>query len=56
MINPIYFQDENGCTPLHYACIRPESSAIVSMLLDAGANPNMDDGASTPLHKVFLTH
>lgn len=52
MINNVNVKDENGCTPLHYACIRPESHGIVLVLLEAGADPNMDDGTSTPLHKV----
>lgn len=34
-------------TPLHYACCFPENSAIVSLLLNAGANINAEDGLWT---------
>ncbi len=43
-------QDDEGRTPLHYACQsgRPES---VRLLLDAGADPNLRDRSHcTPLH------
>lgn len=43
-------QDDQGRTPLHYACQsgRPES---VRLLLDAGADPNLRDRSHcTPLH------
>ena len=37
-------QDSNGNTPLHLAALttdRPENAALVSLLLDKGANPNL---------------
>lgn len=49
-------QDDEGRTPLHYACQsgRPES---VRLLLDAGADPNLrDTKCRTPLHMCAHFH
>ena len=44
--------DGEGCTPLHWAAGSRDASAVMKVLLDAGANPNAHTsrGQYTPLH------
>ena len=45
----------NGCRPLHEAVSR-ESYGIVSLLLKAGADPNLFPGLRSPLENAVITH
>lgn len=48
--------DENGTTPLHYACLQ-WNSGLVKLLLEKGANPNARDSAGvTPLLATLAHH
>ena len=49
--------DGHGLTPLHKAAESCNSSALVSLLLRAGANPNaVDCEGRTPLHEAVKNH
>jgi ankyrin repeat protein len=48
--------DKDGCTALHYACIRGYDT-IVTMLINAGANPNIANKKGiTPLMYAIREH
>jgi ankyrin repeat protein len=48
--------NENGITPLHYACIKG-SKQVIDLLLDLGANMNAQDSENnTSLHYAVMSH
>lgn len=53
--NGVNFQDENGDSALHLACLGKTNPKIMELLLQNGADPNLKNNqGNTPLHNLVL--